>query len=312
MAEHQNHHGKGGDEDGSRNDRDDRTGGRNGLPPGIEKQDFVPPGIMMQELHRQALHKHHTSVRNHTSIDLGSSNATLILHGDHTTITGQDGNVNVVGERSSFDQIRLGNGTDAVALVGNRNTVTLGNGNDVLAFKGNDNVGHVGNGNDKIAIDGRHDIVTVGTGTDTIGLGRHSQGDTITVGAGHDLIASEGTGNTFTLDGSTSALLLHGTDNKVFVNGGTADIADSTTKLDKLVLNIGTLGGSVDIANFSAAHGVVDLAPDLGFATGHAAAAALTSDGHGGSLLMFAGGHGSLDIHGVAPSGLHASNFHIT
>ena len=33
------------DEDGSPNDRDDRTGGRAGLPPGIAKQGFIPPGI---------------------------------------------------------------------------------------------------------------------------------------------------------------------------------------------------------------------------------------------------------------------------
>jgi hypothetical protein len=31
------------DEDGSPNDRDDRTGGRNGLPPGITKQGFIRP-----------------------------------------------------------------------------------------------------------------------------------------------------------------------------------------------------------------------------------------------------------------------------
>jgi hypothetical protein len=308
----QGQNGGGHDEDGSGNDRDDRTGGRAGLPPGIEKQNFIPPGLLMQELQQQVQHEHHETITSHTSIDLNSSSGTLLLRGNHITVTGQDGNVSIVGKQSSFDKITLGNGADIVGLQGNQNSVTLGNGNDVLAFKGNNNVGTLGNGNDRVTLGGRNNNVTVGTGSNTIELGHQSRGDTITVGTGTDRIASEGTGNTFSLDASASALFLSGTDNKVFINGGTADIADSATKLDHLVLNIGSLGGSVDITNFSAGHGVVDLAPDLGFATGAAAAAALTPDGHGGSLLMFAGGHGSLDLQGVAPSSLHASNFQIT
>ena len=39
-------------------------------------------------------------------------------------------------------------------------------------------------------------------------------------------------------------------------------------------------------------------------------AAAVRTDGHGGSLLSF-GAHGSIDFLSVPPSELHASNFHI-
>jgi hypothetical protein len=156
--------------------------------------------------------------------------------------------------------------------------------------------------------------VTLGNGDNVIGLARASRLDTVTVGSGHDTIVTSAaaTDNTFRLDASTTQLLLHGTDNKVFISGGTDTIIDSPGQLDALVMNVGSLGGNIDITNFSAANGLVDLAPDLGFATGAAAAAAVTSDGSGGSLLVFAGGYGSIDFHGVAPASLHATNFHIT
>jgi len=280
------------DEDGSPNDRDDRTGGRAGLPPGIAKKGFIPPGIEKQEDN----HKGHVTARSHTRIDLGSSNATVTLHGNHITVIGQNGTVAVSGTHATHDTIRLGDGPDQVNLSGTHNKVKLGNGND------------------HVTLDGNHNITTVGTGTNTIDLSANSHHDIVTVGSGHDTITTSGgdSANTFRLDDSTSSLVLHGTDNKVFVNGGTDNITDSASKLDQLLLNIGSLGGTVDITNFSAAHGLVDLAPDLGFVSGAAAAMAVTPDGSGGSLLTFASGLGSIDFHGVAPASLHAANFHIT
>jgi hypothetical protein len=198
------------------------------------------------------------------------------LRGQHVTVVGQDGNVTVTGKHTSFDRITLGNGTDNVSLSGTHNKVTLGN------------------------------------GTDSVTLGPNSSNNTVTVGSGHDTITTVAgdTNNTFRLDASTSSLVLHGTDNNVFINGGTDTITDSPGQFDKLTLHVGSGGGVIGITNFSASNGVVDLVPSLGLTSSAAAAAALKSDGHGGSLLPFAGG--SIDFQGVALGSLHASNFHIT
>ena len=50
----------------------------------------------------------------------------------------------------------------------------------------------------------------------------------------------------------------------------------------------------------------------LGFTSGAAAAASLKSDGHGGSLLTFAGGLGKNNFEDGAPDSLHAHGFHTT
>jgi len=261
------------DDDGSPNDRDDRTGGRNGLPPGIAKKGWIPPGIAKQEGNEK-----HVTAPSHTRIDLGNSNTTVTLQGQNINVVGQDGNVTVTGVHTSFDRIILGNGTDNVALSGHHNKITLGNGDD------------------------------------SVTLGPSSSHDTVSVGGGHDTITTVAgdTGNTFRLDASTSSLVLHGTNNKVFINGGTDTITDSPSQLDALRMHVGPSGGVISITDFPAANGVVDLMPDLGFTSGAAAAAAVTTDGHGGSLLTFAGGLGSIDFQGVALGSLHTSNFHIT
>jgi hypothetical protein len=293
------------DEDGSPNDRDDRVGGR-GLPPGIAKKEgFLPPGIAKQEEqqhhgrhHHHHQHEKHITAQSHTRVDLGNSNAAVTLHGQNITVIGQDGSVTVTGAHTSHDRITLGNGDDHVSLSGNHNKITLGNGNDSATLDGHDNK------------------LTLGNGDDAVALSPFSSNNTIIIGSGHDTITTTAgdTRNTFSLDASTSSLLLHGTDNKVFINGGSDTITDtalSPTGGDHLTLNVGSLGGSIDITNFSVAHGVVDLVPGLGFASDAAAAAAVTSDGHGGSMLAFAGGLGSIDFQGVSPASLHSTNFHI-
>ena len=81
---------------------------------------------------------------------------------------------------------------------------------------------------------------------------------------------------------------------------------------DKLTLHVGSSGGVIGITNFSTAKGVVDLMPNLGFSSAAAAAAALTSDGHGGALLSFADSLGHIDFQGIAPTALQTDNFRIT
>ena len=71
--------------------------------------------------------------------------------------------------------------------------------------------------------------------------------------------------------------------------------------------------GALNVSGFGAdtASGVFDLLGGEGaYTTAGAAYAALTSDGHGGSLLSF-GTNGSLDIAGVAKSSLSAADFKI-
>jgi hypothetical protein len=105
-------------------------------------------------------------------------------------------------------------------------------------------------------------------------------------------------------------VVLHGTGNDVFINSGNDSITNSPSGDDKLRLDVGSAGGQIELMNFSAAHGKVDLAPSLGFSTAAAAAGALQSDGQGGSVLLL-NGDGLLDFQGVAPSSLRPSNFHI-
>jgi len=262
------------DDDGSPNDRDDRTGGSAGLPPGIAKKDFIPPGIATQIQENER----HVTAPSHTTVNLGNSNATVTLQGNNVTVVGQNGNVTVTGVNTSFDRVALGNGTDNVSLSGSNNKITLGNGNDSVMLRSS------------------------------------SSNNAVTVGSGHDTITTVAgdTNNTFLLDASTSSLVLHGTNNKVFINGGTDTIKDSPSQLDALTMHVGSSGGVINIANFSAANGVVDLMPNLGFTSSAQAAAALKDDGHGGTQLTFAGGLGSIDFQGVALGSLHAHNFKIT
>lgn len=216
----------------------------------------------------------------HANIHLGNRNASLRLRGNHNRVHGKGGSVRVSGTHTNHDTIVLGNGNDAVALAGNSNRITLGNGHDRIALGPNSS----------------HDKVKVGHGRDLI-----------TTARGDDR-------NTFRLDASTTLLVLHGSRNAVFINGGHDVIADTAFPgRDHLTLHVGALGGSIGISHFSVANGLVDLVPNLGFAraAGAAAFANSHSDGHGGSLLVFARGHGAIDFLGVRPGSFHASNFHI-
>jgi hypothetical protein len=238
-------------------------------------------------------------------------------HANHETITLGDGDINLA-LRGNHNHISLGNGTDVVSVLGDHNHIAFGDGHDTLSLQGNHNRAELGNGNDGVTLSGNHDQVTVGAGTNSIHLSPNSQHDTITVGAGNNTITTSNrdSANTFNLNASTTSLVLHGTNNLVSVDGGTDTITDTTASSrpvgDHLVLDIGSSGGVINITNFSAASGVVDLASNLGFSSAAAAAAALTSDGHGGSLLTFAGSLGDIDFQGVAVSSLLASNFRIT
>jgi hypothetical protein len=54
---------------------------------------------------------------------------------------------------------------------------------------------------------------------------------------------------------------------------------------------------------------VIGLDPSLGFSSARDALSHVTSDGHGGSLLTYTGGH--VDLVGITPASLGAGNFQI-
>ena len=116
----------------------------------------------------------------------------------------------------------------------------LGNGNDSVALTGNNNTVSLGNGNDTVTVSGTGENITAGTGNDTFTLGNNS----------------------------TASLVLHGLHDTVSVNGGMDTITDTPGGADPLTLQIGALGGTVGVANFSPAHGVLLLAQALASAEG--------------------------------------------
>jgi hypothetical protein len=247
----------------------------------------------------------------HRTVDLGSSDTSYKLKGNHVTVTGT-GNDTINGHHTSHDVITLGNGNDQITITGNHNTIILGNGIDNVTIKGNHDTVILGDGiGDNVTISGNHDKVTLGNGTGVVSLGAHSVHDHVTVGSGSYMITTVAGDNfnSFDLDAGTSNLTLHGNHNFVFVDGGTDTITDSASGKDHLKLSVGSAGGTIDITNFSAAHGVVDLDSALGFASGADAAGALLADGFGGSMLTFTGG--SIDFQGVAPASLDAGNFFV-
>jgi hypothetical protein len=117
--------------------------------------------------------------------------------------------------------------------------------------------------------------------------------------------------------------MMQGMHDTVSVIGGTDILTDTPGGVDQLMLQVGgtlgsaVLGGTVSVANFSPAHGVLLLAQALASAEHWAnpgqVAAALTKDNNGagpGSLLSL-GAFGSVDFQNVPKAQLSAANFQI-
>ncbi len=221
-----------------------------------------------------------------------------------TVIASGSGSQKVFGALSGYTDISLGDGDSTVSVFGVANTVYLGNGNQFVTALGGDNSVTVGDGNSVISLVGGGNTVIAGAGNDLVTLA--GSGSTVTLGDGVDIVRG-GVGNTINLENTT--LSLYGADEMVFVGRGDATINDFSAGLH---LTIGP-GAGVDVLSHFASDpsGVVDLAGGVGgFVSAAAAVSALTSDGHGGSLLSFGSG-GSLDFTGVAASRLHAWNFKV-
>jgi hypothetical protein len=93
-------------------------------------------------------------------------------------------------------------------------------------------------------------------------------------------------------------------------NTGPTRLVDDSSGMQ---LHIGPTSGSVLLSDFGQdlTHGVIDLIGGVGgFTTTAAVLAALTPDGSGGTQLSLGNGN-HLDIQGVLPSALTATNFKI-
>lgn len=156
-------------------------------------------------------------------------------------------------------------------------------------------------GGNSVAING-DDHVTVSV-TNGAGSGEHATVQDY-LGSGNTIDVSAGLGTTemnFWENTSGDAVNL--------TAGGALTVRTDATCSD-ITANIGAAGGKVNWFGMASSD-LVGLSHTLGFATATAAVNAVTSDSHGGSLLTFHGGLGKLDIWGVTPSALHASNFAI-
>jgi hypothetical protein len=154
--------------------------------------------------------------------------------------------------------------------------------------------------------------VTIGNGPGTVSVvnsvsvrGSASQ---INVGSGVDVV-NGGTGDTITLFGNKGSLALLGMDEMVFLSGTNSSINDLS---QGMTLVLSGSPGNVNLSDFADDHtGVIDLRGGIGgFATPEQVVSALTSDGHGGTLLSF-GSAGSLDFVNTPAADLTASHFAI-
>ena len=253
----------------------------------------------------------------------GGGNVTVNLSGYNNVVSGGDG-ADIVSGSQGNTSVALGNGSDVVQLGGYNNSVTLGNGSDTIAAGAGNEIVTAGNGNDTITAGGYSNQIKVGNGNDTIGAG--AGGATITGGSGTDSVQLQGYGNSvsftggndtigggagsdvFHLTGGSANLVLQGSNEMVFLNGTNAVINDQGSGL-----GITVAGGGADvIQNFAAdPSAFVDLVGGIGgFASASQVLAALTPDGHGGTMLSL-GGSSSFDFAGVPVTQVNAANFHI-
>jgi hypothetical protein len=139
--------------------------------------------------------------------------------------------------------------------------------------------------------------------TDTRTTIANGTGQTVVAGTGNDIVV---------LSAGKATLAFNGSNDIAFLGGGTgsvnATIDDLSSGLTAYVLNAGN-----DVFNGLAndRSAVIDLLGGVGgYASVGAVMAALTGDGHGGTLVPIGAGQ-AIDFIGAAPTALHAANFAI-
>jgi Ca2+-binding RTX toxin-like protein len=243
-----------------------------------------------------------------TTVTLGNGNDVVTLGGYANAITLGNGN-NTVSAGAGSDSVTVGGGADTITLAGYGNVVSGGGGNDTVTGGQGDATVTLGNGNDTVTLGGGGNHISLGSGSDTVTL--QGWGNSVSLGAGSDDSITDsagGGGNTIDLSGGTASLLLNGSYDMLFLGSAAATITDQSVGLQIEV--------SADVTevinNFGAGRGaVIDLIGGVGgYGSAQQVLAALTSDGHGGSMLAL-DSTGSIDFVGLAANQLHASNFQI-
>ncbi|MGO9740455.1 MAG: putative Ig domain-containing protein [Roseiarcus sp.] len=268
-----------------------------------------------------------------------SANSRMDLTGDDdVVIAGASSNLGVIG---SADQITLGAG-DGLWLGGNgaagASDIIDGSGvvvnlsaNSRMDLTGSDDVVIAGAGSN-LGVSGSDDTIILSSGdglwlggNGAAGASDHVSGssvgvylradsrmnltgddDVVTAGARSNLGVS-GSGDTIIL-GSDDGLWLTGS-NDIVIAGAEDGISDSGH--DATIRVTGSVGLLYVSGFASDSNGVIDLLNGVGgYASAASAYAALSSDGHGGSLLSL-GAAGSIDLAGVGASALSATNFKI-
>ncbi|WP_400771508.1 beta strand repeat-containing protein [Methylosinus sporium] len=259
------------------------------------------------------------------TVTLGNGADRVSVGGYNNVITLGNGD-DVVNLGLGSGRLTIGNGANVIAVAGynnkvvagaGANTLTGGDGNGALAFGdgnnkittgGYNNVIKVGSGDNVIVTGAGGDAVTAGNGNNTITLAGY--GNAVSLGNGTNTVNGGAGGDAITVGGGDATLNLYGWNDIATINGGaTATINDHGFGLG---VKVGSAADHLVINGMSAdAFAWIDLlTPAMGYASGSAAFHALQSDGHGGSLLALSGG-GAIDIVGVAPNHLSASNFRV-
>jgi Ca2+-binding RTX toxin-like protein len=256
-----------------------------------------------------------------TTVNAGSGNLTVNLNGYTDTVSGGDGADTISGSQGNAT-IALGNGDDSVTTGGYNNMITLGNGDDAVnAGQGNETL-TLGNGNNNVTASGYNNVITVGNGNNVIAAGAGNE--TITAGAGDNVISAQGYNNIFTLDGGSDTVSAGDGNDSVTANGGAVTLTFNSwndyavllggaraTIYDQgggLSVEVASPASTISVSGFDPQIWVDLLNPNVGYDSTGGIVNALTSDGHGGTLLAL-GTTGSIDFMNMSPSQLHASNF---
>jgi hypothetical protein len=232
---------------------------------------------------------------------------TIILNPNITTTLSQSSDTFILG--GDQNDITLGSSTGGVTgdtLTGGGGTFIVYGGNNTLTL---DNWSYV-----------YFDLVSGAKDTgETVnasftGVALHSFASVAVVGANNGATLL-GNSATLTATGIGDGITIQGSFDVVNVQGaGATSVADNGVSA---LVNVDLAAVTLTISDFgSDASGIVDLKGSAAavYATPSAAYTALTSDGHGGSLLSFASGGttvGSIDFVNTPAAALSSANFKI-
>ena len=239
-------------------------------------------------------------------IGVPTGNALITAHGSNNSITVGSGDT-VINAGGGLARVSVGNGNAVVTIAGNLDAVMAGNGNDIVHGTANASAVKLGDGNDEVRLTGSLDFVHTGDGHSTIAV--NGAADLVGVGAGSNAIALQGNHDVALLGSGINAVTVSGGGDAVFLGVGSPTVTDAGHGL-VAVAGLGAGNSMISGVGSDPAFALDLIGGVGGYTSGAAAYAALTTDGHGGSLLAL-GSTGSVDFLGVAATQLSAGNFHV-